>query len=143
MPISIPTTWVVTTGSGIGEEDPDIIVALSHRRRPPAHTAEPTGTHLNGKTGKYRTSENSCRIGSPPGACQGLQQAPLSLAVLMDGEPSIHGGRCPFPNAPHVTTEALRRVRKPHYYDSLPSELNLSLSRHPAQAHHEQHGSFF
>src|SRR6266849_4621256 len=30
MPISIPTTWVVTTASGIGEEeDPDIIIALS------------------------------------------------------------------------------------------------------------------
>src|SRR5258708_33799472 len=29
MPISMPTTWVVTTCSGIGEEDPDIIGALS------------------------------------------------------------------------------------------------------------------
>jgi len=34
-------------------------------------------------------------------------QAPLSLAVLMDGEQSIHAGRCLFPNAPHVTTKAL------------------------------------
>jgi hypothetical protein len=65
------------------------------------------GRISTGKTEKYRTSENSCRIGSLPSACQVLQQAPLSLAVLMDGEPSLHGGRCLFPNAPHVTTKAL------------------------------------
>src|SRR5207249_3769744 len=88
IPISIPTTWVVSTRSGIGEEDPDIIGALSHRRCPPVHTAEPTGTRLNGEDRPVRTSENSSWIGSPPSACQGLQQAPLSLAVLMDGEPS-------------------------------------------------------
>jgi len=58
-----------------------------------------TQENLQGRTSSW--------IGSPPSACQGLQQAPLSLAVLMDGEPSIHGGRCPFPNAPHVTTKAL------------------------------------
>src|SRR5260370_8609013 len=103
MPISMPTTWVVTTCSGIGEEDPDIIVALSHCRRPSAHTGEPTGTHLNGEDRPVRTSENSHRIGSLPSACQVLQQAPLSLAVLMDGEQSIHGGRSLFPNAPHVS----------------------------------------
>ncbi|HKF36305.1 MAG TPA: hypothetical protein VKB35_05340, partial [Ktedonobacteraceae bacterium] len=103
----MPTTCVVTTGSGIGEEDPDIIGALAHRRRPPAHTGKPTGTRLNGDDRPVRTSENSCRIGSLPGACQVLQQAPLSLAVLMDGEPSTHGGRGSFPNAPHVTTMAL------------------------------------
>jgi len=107
MPISMPTTWVVTTCSGIGEEDPVIIVALSHRRRPPAHTGAPTGTYFNGEDRPVRTSENSCRIGSLPSPCQALQQAPLSLSVLMDGEQSIQGGRCPFLNAPHVTTKAL------------------------------------
>ncbi len=35
------------------------------------------------------------------------------------------------------------RVRKPHYCDFLPSEPDVSLSRHPAQAHHEPHGSLF
>src|SRR5229473_4393265 len=104
MPISMPTTWVVTTCSGLGEEDPDIIVALSHRRRPPAHTGAPTGTRFNGENRPVRTSENSCRIGSPPSQGQGLQQAPLSLAVLMDGEQSTHGGRCMFSTARHVRT---------------------------------------
>src|SRR5439155_21665810 len=32
------------------------------------------------------------------------------------------------------------RVRKSYCYDSLPSELGVRLSPHPAQAHHEQHG---
>src|SRR5258708_1091389 len=107
MPISIPTTWVVSTCSGIGEEDPDIIGALSHRRRPPAHTGAPTETRCNGENRPVRTSENSSRIGSPPSQGQGLQQASLSLPVLMDWEQSTQGGRCPFPNAPHVTTKAL------------------------------------
>src|SRR5260221_3476240 len=92
MPISMPTTWVVTTCSVIEGEDSDIIVALSHRRRPPAHAGKPTGTHLNGEDRPVSTSENSSRIGSLPSVCQVLQQPPLSLAVLMDGEPSIHGG---------------------------------------------------
>ncbi len=95
------------TRSGIGEEDPDIIVALSHRHRPPAHTGASIGTHFNGEDRPLRTSENSCRIGSPPGACQGLQQAPLSLAVLMDGEQSTHGGHGLFLDVPQVTTMAL------------------------------------
>ncbi len=104
----MPTTWVVTTRSGIGEEDPDVIVALSHRRRPPAHTGKPTGTHLNGEDREVQDErepivdrQSSQRV---PGAAY---RAPLSLAVLMDGEQSTHGGRCPFPNAPHVTTMAL------------------------------------
>src|SRR5258708_22992267 len=96
MPISMPTTWVVTTCSGIGEEDPDIISALSHRRRSSAHAAEPTGTRFNGEDRPVRTSENSSRIGSPPSACQGLQQAQWSLPVLMDGEQSIQGGHWLF-----------------------------------------------
>src|SRR5260370_23888256 len=36
-----------------------------------------------------------------------------------------------------------RRVAKRHCCLSAPSEPDLSLSRHPAQAHHERHGSFF
>ncbi len=35
------------------------------------------------------------------------------------------------------------RVAKGHCCPSAPSEPDLSLSRHPAQAHHEQHGSLF
>jgi len=103
----MPTTWVVTTCSSIGEEDSDLIVALSHRRRPPAHTGAPTGTRFNGEDRPVRTSEHSFRIGSLPSPCQVLQQAPWSLPVPLDGEQSTQGGRCPFPNAPHVTTKAL------------------------------------
>src|SRR5258708_1372098 len=86
MPISMPTTWVVTTCSGIGEEDSDIIVALSHHRRPPARTGAPTGTRFNGEDRPVRTSENSFRIGSLPIPCQVLQQAPLSLPALIDAQ---------------------------------------------------------
>src|SRR5947209_7338038 len=91
----------------MGEEGLDIIGALSHRHCLPAHTAEPTRTRLNGEDRPIRTSENSSWIGSPPSSCQGLQQAPWSLPVLMDGEQSPQGGRCPFPNAPHGATKAL------------------------------------
>src|SRR5258708_28811714 len=58
MPISMPTTWVVTTCSGIGEEDSDIIVALSHRRRPLLAQEHLQGRASTGKTaqsGRART----------------------------------------------------------------------------------------
>ena len=106
-PISMSTTWVGTICSGIGEGDPAIIVALSHRPRPPAHTGAPTGAHFNEVGRPVRTSENSSRIGSLPSVCEGLQQALRSLAVLMNREQSTHGVRYPFPNTLHVTTKAL------------------------------------
>src|SRR5258708_20322867 len=42
-----------------------------------------------------------------------------------------------------VSSSCMRRVAKRHCCLSAPSEPDLSLSRHPAQAHHERHGSFF
>jgi len=45
--------YSVATQSGIGEEDPDSIVALSHRYRPPVHTGEPTETHFNREAVSY------------------------------------------------------------------------------------------
>src|SRR2546426_2210577 len=146
MPISMPTTWVVTTGSGIGEEDPDIFVALSHRRRPPAHTGAPTGTHFNGENRPVRTSENSYRIGSLPGPCQVLQQAPLSLSVLMDGEQSTEArslsvskcAACYDKGSPVASTSIAdaiflrcpRRVAGRHYCLQAPSERHVPVSEH-------------
>ncbi|MFL5627403.1 MAG: hypothetical protein ACJ788_17645, partial [Ktedonobacteraceae bacterium] len=59
------------------------------------------------ETCPVRTSENSSGIGSLLGAGLVLQQASSSLAILMDGGPSIQGGHSFLSKRPHVTTEAL------------------------------------
>src|SRR5258708_39093501 len=62
-PISMPTTWVVTTCSGIGEEDPDIIGALFLIAAVLLLTQE----HLQGRTSTGKTAQSgraSTHVGS-------------------------------------------------------------------------------
>src|SRR5258708_33729835 len=103
MPISMPTTWVVTIESGIGEEDPDIIVALSHY--PPSSCS------------RRRTYRDTLQRGRPPSqderelipdrqSSQRLPGAATSpiVASSPDGRGAAYSSRhLSCPTAPTVT----------------------------------------
>src|SRR5260370_11248549 len=92
MPISMPTTWVVTTCSGIGEEDPDIIGALSHRRRPPAHTGKPTGTRLNGEGREVQDERELMSDRRSSQRVPGAATSPI-VACSPDGRGAVYSRR--------------------------------------------------